>query len=174
MPSTFQDFLFTKDLVDFDLKRQKQADKIAKAIEDEERKKSRNAMIATVIGSLINPAVGIAAGIGARRGTDFFMRSEEGRVTADKYTPSETRELNKQFKDITESVDRADLGKDLQLAIGTLLLGGLSQNIDKSGVLGGLKETAFQPGIARKFLDSPAGSKLFPGLFGDWSFGGGG
>ena len=172
--ATFQDFLFTKDLVDFDLKRQKQVDKIAKGIEDEERKKARNALIGTILGSLINPAVGIAAGIGARRGTDFFMRSEEGRVTADKYTPSETADLNKQFRDITKSLDRADLGKDLTTALSVLMLGGLSQNIDKLGVLGGFKETAFQPGIASKFLDSTTGSKLFPGLFGDWSFGGGG
>lgn len=172
--ATFSDFLFTKDLVDFDLKRRKQAEKIAEDIEDEERKKSRNALIGTILGSLINPAVGIAAGIGARRGTDFFMRSEEGRVTADKYTPSETADLNKQFRDITKSLDRADLGKDLTTALSVLMLGGLSKNIEGMGILGGLKETAFQPGLASKFLESPAGSKLFPSLFGDWSFGGGG
>ena len=161
--ATFQDFLFTKDIVDFDLKRRKQAEKIAKDIEDEERKKSRNAMIGTILGSLINPAVGIVAGIGARRGTDFFMRSEEGRVTADKYTPSETADLNKQFRDITESFGRADLGKDLTTAMSVLMLGGLSQNIEKRGILGGLKKTAFQRGPLN-----------LSNLFGDWSFGGGG
>ena len=171
---TYQDFLFTKDLVDFDLKRRKQAEKIAKDIEDEERKKARNAMIGTLLGSLINPAVGIAAGIGARRGTDFFMRSEEGRVTADKYTPSETADLNKQFRDIAKDFDRADLGKDLTTALSVLMLSGLSSNIEEMGILGGLKETAFQPGLASKFLDSGAGSKLFPNLFKPWSFGGGG
>ena len=162
MPTTFQDFLFTKDLVDFDLKRQKQADKIAKAIEEEERKKSRNALLATVVGSLINPAVGIAAGIGARRLTDVAIDTEGMKVTAAKYTPSETRDINRQFRDIQESIDRGDISKDLQLAIGTLMLGGLSENIDKMGVLGGLKETAFKrPFISTKNLFSP------------WNFGGG-
>lgn len=173
MPSNFQDFLFTKDLVDFDLKRQKQADEIAEAIEEENKKKSRNALIATVLGSLINPAAGIAAGIGARRITDAAIDTESMRVTASKYTPSETEDINKQFKDIQESISRGDIGQDLQLAIGTLLLGGLSKNIQKMGALGGLKETAFQPGFASKALDTGFGDKLFPNLFKPWTFGGG-
>jgi len=160
--ATFQDFLFTKDLVDFDLKRRKQAEKVAEGIEDEERKKARNAIIGTILGSLINPAAGIAAGIGARRGTDFFMRSEDARVTADKYTPSETADLNKQFRDITEGLDRADLGKDLNTALSVLMLGGLSKNIEDMGILGGLKETAFQ-----------RGPLSLSNLFKPWNFGGG-
>ena len=62
--STYQDFLFTKDLVDFDLEVSKQAKTATDAIEKEESAKSTNALLASVVlGAAFGPIGAIAGGM---------------------------------------------------------------------------------------------------------------
>jgi hypothetical protein len=156
------------DQVQDDLNFQASVDKALREIEKEEEKKSRNALIATTVGALFNPAVAIIGGVTARHLTDEAMGSEHINLYDKKYGYSEAKDIETDLRRVTKELDKQDVQKDLQLAVSTLMLGGLSDKIDKLGFTGAITDPS-----TYTTWGGERGPLSFSRLFGDWNFGGG-